>query len=233
MWDDSDPRHQRSWKLFALALAASTSVHFAVVEVVPSFGDAPESITLEVTITATPPTLAPTPAADAHSETNPPTQNGKRAAVRRRIARVITTPVPSNTMQPGVAMPIPQADTDQPTPVESDDSFAAPLLMSPGNNSGGNEHTRAVLPPELLDAQMKAATEAYLEEQKQAACSPLARKHALAECPTAVGQDAAREANNSKGRVLPPLVLEEHALTDEELERRANIKGIQPFIIKF
>lgn len=222
MWDDSDPGHRRAWKLFALALVVSTGAHLLVVEVVPGFGDVPESITLEVTIISTPSASALAPA-----------QNDTRTAVQRRVAPVITAPVPNNATQSGVTMPTPQADADKLTPVESGDSFAAPLLMSPGNSSEGNEPTRRVLPPELLEAQLKAATEAYLEEQKQAACSPLARKHALAECPATVGGDATRDVNNSQGTILPLLVPEEHPLTDEELERRASIKGIQPFNFKF
>lgn len=220
MWDDSNPGHRHSWKLFALALLVSTGAHFIIVAVVPGFGAAPESITLEVTIMSKH-ALAP------RFETNPSARQGARASVQQRAAPMITTPAPSNITPPGAALLIPQASADKPAPLES----AVPL-PSPGNNGAGNERAHTLLRPDLLDAQMKVATEAYLEEQKQAACSDTARKHALAECPSAV-QDTARVVNNPKATILPPLVPEEHPLTDAELERRASVKGIPLFNFKF
>lgn len=220
MWDDSNPGHRHSWKLFALALLVSTGAHFIIVEVVPGFGTAPESITLDVIMMSKP-------------AIDPPARQGTRAVVQQRAAPEITAPAPSHTPPSGEILPIPQARAGKPAPPESPDDLTVPLLTAPENNSEQNKPARALLSPELLDAQMKAATGSYLEEQTQAACSSLIRKHTLAECPATIGGNAAHAVNNPETTILPPLVPEEHPLTDEELERRASIKGIQLFNFKF
>jgi hypothetical protein len=77
------------------------------------------------------------------------------------------------------------------------------------------------------------AVEAYLEQQRRSVCAPAARSPVFSKCPTAFDGVTQGEPEKPAETVLPPLLPEEQALTDEELERRANIKGIQPFNLKF
>jgi hypothetical protein len=92
------------------------------------------------------------------------------------------------------------------------------------------EDVGATLSVELLKSQQKIAIETYLNEQRQTECPSVARSRMLAECPTGVTPRAPAPPNHG---VLPPLLPEEPPLTDEELERRASIKGIQLFNFKF
>lgn len=222
MQDDSDQDRRRSWRLFALALAVSTAAHFLIVEVVPGFGTVPELITLEVTVAFVPAISEPLPQFDAHIETNAQTKNGTKIRIVRRAASTSMVPSPNKTAQSTKAIPTLEPsvnDINKHANEETLDNFS-PLPSG--------------LPTELLNTQMEAATKAYLEEQKQAQCSSISRRHAFVECPIIIEGTAAQDVKNSKGaQILPPLTQEQHKLTDEELERRANIKGIRLFNFKF